>query len=92
VLEAMAAGRPVVATAVGAISDVVEDGVTGYLVEPGDVVALADRLGRLLDSGELRAQMGAAGQAVAASGHMPDAAIERLIALYADLQRERVHG
>jgi hypothetical protein len=36
--------------------------------------------------------MGAAGQAVAASGHMPDAAIERLIALYADLQRERVHG
>jgi glycosyltransferase involved in cell wall biosynthesis len=92
VLEAMAAGRPVVATNVGAVSDVVDDGVTGYLVEPGDVAALADRLGRLLDSADLRAQMGAAGQAAAARGHMPDAAIERLLALYAELQGGRAHG
>lgn len=57
-LEAMAAGLPVVSTPVGGIPDVVEDGVEGYIVEPGDVEALADRLARLINDPERRCRMG----------------------------------
>ncbi|HET7566345.1 MAG TPA: glycosyltransferase [Gaiellaceae bacterium] len=49
VMEALASGRPVVATRVGGIPDQVEDGVTGLLVPPGDSDALADALRRALD-------------------------------------------
>src|SRR5205085_12513615 len=60
VLEAMAHGRPVVASAVGGIPELVEDGVTGYLAEPGDVEGLRAALRRLLDDPTLRRRMGAA--------------------------------
>jgi glycosyltransferase involved in cell wall biosynthesis len=63
VLEAMQHGLPVVASAVGAIPDIVVDGETGLLVPPGDAAALADRLARLAASPELRARLGAAGRA-----------------------------
>src|SRR5919201_1923846 len=58
VLEAMAHGRPVVATAVGGIPEFVEDGVTGYLVEPGDVAGLRAAIERLLADPLLRRRMG----------------------------------
>ncbi len=57
-LEAMAAGLPVVSTPVGGIPDVVKDGVEGYIVEPGDVAALADRLAQLINDPERRRKMG----------------------------------
>lgn len=57
--EAMAHGRPVVATAVGGLVDAVEDGVTGLLVPPGDVPALRRAIERLLSDGEERARLGA---------------------------------
>jgi glycosyltransferase involved in cell wall biosynthesis len=63
VLEAMAAGLPVVATAVGGIPEIVVDGETGVLVPPQDVGALAAALERLLVDTELRRRMGAAGRA-----------------------------
>jgi glycosyltransferase involved in cell wall biosynthesis len=59
VLESMAAGLPVVATAVGALSDLVTDGVEGFLVPSGDHLALADRLAALADDPALRALLGA---------------------------------
>jgi glycosyltransferase involved in cell wall biosynthesis len=59
-LEGMAAGRPVVATNVGHVSSIVDDGVEGFLVEPGDVDALADRLRLLLTNPTLAGSMGAA--------------------------------
>jgi glycosyltransferase involved in cell wall biosynthesis len=61
ILEAMAAGLPVVATAVGGIPEIVDDGTTGLLVPPGDAAALAAALERLLADAGLRARMGAAG-------------------------------
>jgi glycosyltransferase involved in cell wall biosynthesis len=57
-IEAAAAGRPVVATDVGGVSDVVVDGTTGFVVAAGDVTALADRLSRLARDPDLRARMG----------------------------------
>ena len=60
-IEALAGGRPVVATRVGGVPDVVRDGVDGFLVEPGDVDALADRLGQLAADPELRAPDGRGG-------------------------------
>jgi glycosyltransferase involved in cell wall biosynthesis len=59
-LEAMAYGRPVVATAVGGLLDLVVDGETGLLVPPRDVPALRAGLERLLGDAELRKHLGAA--------------------------------
>lgn len=62
-LEAGTCRKPVVATRVGGIPEVVEDGVNGYLVEPGDVDGLAERVGLLIANPALRARFGAAGRA-----------------------------
>jgi glycosyltransferase involved in cell wall biosynthesis len=62
-IEALAGGRPVVATEVGGVPDVVRNGVDGFLVEPGDVDAMADRLARLAADADLRRRMGEAGSA-----------------------------
>jgi glycosyltransferase involved in cell wall biosynthesis len=62
VLEAMAHGRPVVASAVGGIPELVEDGVTGLLVPAGDVAALRSALERLLADPVLRRRMGREGR------------------------------
>jgi D-inositol-3-phosphate glycosyltransferase len=58
-LEAQASGTPVVAAAVGGLLDIVEDGVTGWLVERRDARDYADRLARLLGDDALRRRMGA---------------------------------
>ena len=60
--EAMAHGKPVVASAVGGLKDLVVDGETGVLVPPRDVDALREALERLLDDRELRRRLGAAGR------------------------------
>jgi len=60
ILEAMAIGLPVVATRVGGIAELVQDGVTGLLVEPDDVNGLADALAILIGDAERRAAMGRA--------------------------------
>jgi len=61
-LEASAAGVPLVATAVGGTPEVVVDGMTGYLVPPGDPAALAERVSELLRDSTARARMSAAGR------------------------------
>jgi glycosyltransferase involved in cell wall biosynthesis len=67
VLEAMAHGRPVVATAVGGIPELVRDGETGFLVEPGDVRGLRTALELMLGSPLLRRRMGRAGRELVAA-------------------------
>jgi glycosyltransferase involved in cell wall biosynthesis len=63
VLEAMAAGLPIVASSVGGLPELVTDGETGFLVPAGNEAALARALALLLDDGELRRRLGAAGRA-----------------------------
>jgi glycosyltransferase involved in cell wall biosynthesis len=62
-IEAMAAGRPVVASRAGGLQFSVVDGLTGYLFAPGDAGELAERLETLLDDAARRKQMGAAARA-----------------------------
>ncbi|MBU1225208.1 MAG: glycosyltransferase [Gammaproteobacteria bacterium] len=62
-LEAGACRKPVVATRVGGIPEVMEDGVNGFLVEPGDVGGLAARVTQLFADPALRARLGEAGRA-----------------------------
>ena len=62
IIEAMAAGRPVVATAVGGIPDAVQDGITGLLVSPRSPADLAAAIDRLLVDEGLRRSMGNAGR------------------------------
>jgi glycosyltransferase involved in cell wall biosynthesis len=89
--EAMAHGRPVVATAVGGLVDAVEDQVTGVLVPPGDAGALRAALERLLADRELRARLGAAGRARVAEAS-PAATAERIRRVYEELLSPRGSG
>ena len=83
VIEALAAERPVVATRVGGVPDVVRDGEDGFLVEAGATEELADRLTRLAHDPELRARMGKHGR----DRVLPRYAVERLVADVDDLYR-----
>ena len=60
VMEAMAVGKPVVAYDTGGVAEMVVEGETGFMVAPGDVEGLADRMVRLADDAELRRRLGAA--------------------------------
>jgi glycosyltransferase involved in cell wall biosynthesis len=62
VLEAMAMGLPVVATTVTGLPEMVEDGRTGFLVQPHDAAALASAMRRLADAPRLRSEFGRAGR------------------------------
>jgi glycosyltransferase involved in cell wall biosynthesis len=66
-VEAMAMGRPVVATNVGGIPDIVLDGETGLLVQPANPVAFAHAVRALFDEPARAARLGAAGRARAES-------------------------
>jgi glycosyltransferase involved in cell wall biosynthesis len=84
VIEAAAAGRPVVATDVGGVADVVVDGTTGFIVPASDVTALADRLSRLALDPHLRTTLGREAPAHAAA-YGADRLVSDLDALYRDL-------
>lgn len=62
-MEAMAAGVPVVSTQIAGVGELVEDGVNGFLVPPGDGASLGDRIAQLLGDAELRSRFGQAGRA-----------------------------
>jgi glycosyltransferase involved in cell wall biosynthesis len=84
-LEYMAAARPLAATAVGATADVIEDGVHGLLVPPGDDVALAEALGRLLRDPDEAGRLGAAARRRAQEQYSRRAMIERFEEFYTSL-------
>lgn len=84
VLEAMASGRPVVATTTGGIVDMIADGENGLLVPPGDEHRLAEAIRRLLDDPELTARL-AAGTRPSVLRFTASAVVERLEAVYAQV-------
>jgi glycosyltransferase involved in cell wall biosynthesis len=85
VLEAMAAGLAVVTTPVGGIPEVVRDGYNGFLVDPGDVEALADRLAILAIDPNLRQVMGQRSREIAEQELDVKPYVKRLVALYESL-------
>jgi glycosyltransferase involved in cell wall biosynthesis len=87
-IEALAAGRPVVATRVGGVPDVVEEGKDGFLVEPGATDELADRLGQLARDPELREQMGRAGRERVLPRYSVDRLVDDVDRLYRSLLSE----
>jgi len=82
VLEAMAAGKPVVASRVGGIPEFVEDGVTGYLISPGDVEALVQRLKTLISDSDLRQEMGQRGAERMRHEHSAETMVNRIHQVY----------
>ena len=91
-LEAMAAGRPCLATRVSAIPEVVVDGETGLLVPPDDPPALADGLVRLAGDPTLRARLGAAGRARVAERFGLDRMVEETLAVYRGVAQREAGG
>ena len=84
-LEAMAAGAPLVATAVGGMVDLVDHGFSGFLVPPRDAGGLASALRRILESPALAREMGRAARATIASRFSADRALESLDRIYSQL-------
>jgi glycosyltransferase involved in cell wall biosynthesis len=96
ILEAMAAGRPVVATDVGGNREVVRHGVTGLIVPPHDPEALASALSEMLaDPGRCR-RMGAAGATLVREQYSRQAMVDATVAVYQTVfgreSRDRVNG
>ncbi len=85
IMEAMAAGRPVVATDVGGNRELIVDGETGRLVPPGNAAALADAVLDILREPHRAATMGASGQARIRAGFTIEAAAAKTQALYREL-------
>jgi len=84
-VEAMAMGRPVVATNVGGIPDIVLDGETGLLVEPANAAALADAVRALVDEPARAARLGAAGRVRAESTFSLGAHVDAVERVYEEV-------
>jgi glycosyltransferase involved in cell wall biosynthesis len=87
ILDAMACGKPVVGTRTGGIPEVVEDGVTGVLVEPRDARALAAAITTLLQDESLRTTMGTAGLARVRERFTVDRMVAETVKVYEDVAR-----
>lgn len=81
-LEGMACGTPVIGTNVASIPEVIEDGVTGFLVPPNDPAALGQAIIKLRDDPALAARMGAAGRARVERRFTWDAVVDRCVRIY----------
>jgi glycosyltransferase involved in cell wall biosynthesis len=79
VFEYMAAGLPVVASRVGQLAALIEDGCNGLFCAPGDPTSLAAALLRLYRAPELRARLGRAARATVLRGHTWDAVVRRIL-------------
>jgi glycosyltransferase involved in cell wall biosynthesis len=83
-VEAYASGVPVVASRIGALPEVVEDGVTGLLAEPGDPGSWAAAVERLCDDG-LSERLGEGAYRAWATRYTPEANLRRLEEIYAEV-------
>jgi glycosyltransferase involved in cell wall biosynthesis len=92
IIEAMASGTPVIASRVGGLPEIVEEGVTGYLVPAGDVAALRVRIGDVLADPVTAGRIGANGRARVLAELTWDRCAQRCLAAYRELVdvRDRV--
>jgi glycosyltransferase involved in cell wall biosynthesis len=90
-VEAMAAGKPVIATNTSSMPEIVRDGVDGLLVPPGDVQALSQAIARLLQNPQLAKQMGENGKKRVEEKFTKERMIEEIEALFASLIRRNCH-
>ena len=87
VLEAMAYGIPTVATAVGGVPQVIEDGVNGFLVDVDDEATLSERLASLLAKSELREELGRNGRDQIVRNFGLDRTVAQVVDIYGALMR-----
>lgn len=85
ILEAMAYGLPVISTPVGGIAEAVEDNVNGYLIEPGDYKALAEKIDSLANDKNLREKMGQEGYRIAKEKFDVRVIVKQLQGIYGEL-------
>jgi len=90
VMEAMACARPIVATAVGGLPELISNGVTGFLVPPGDPAAMADAVLRVLGDAALGAALGQAARERAVNEFSCSRLVENMAALYEDVLNGRL--
>ena len=89
IIEAMASGKPVIATNVGGVSSLVENNINGFLVNPQDVQALSDAIIKLLKDSDLRQKMGREGQSSVFPRYDISQLVKRVDFLYSSLIKMR---
>jgi glycosyltransferase involved in cell wall biosynthesis len=87
VIEAMAHGKPIVATNVGAHAEIIETGVSGLIVEPNDPAALSDAIKKILSNDELAKQVGQNGYQRYTENYTMDTYCDKLESVYSELVR-----
>ena len=87
-LQAAAAGVPIVGTRVGGIPEIVRDGVNGYLIPPGDVPSLMDATTRIITDRDLARQLGENGKRIVSEHFSIESMVEGNIGVYRDLMRQ----
>lgn len=90
ILEAMSVGLPVISTTVGGIPETVEDGVNGFLIQPGDYRALAEKIDLLVGNKELREQMGRESYRIAKEKFDINIIINQLKKIYQEILEEKI--
>lgn len=88
-IEAMAEGRPVVASTLGATSEIIDDGVEGYLVNPKDSNAMAERISTLLADPSLATEMGLRGHRKVIAHFNPTVAARRFESVYTEVAQTK---
>jgi glycosyltransferase involved in cell wall biosynthesis len=85
VLEAMASGTPVISSRLGGLPEIVQDGVTGYLVEPGNADELRERIGQVIHDRALAARLGRNGRELVLERFTWEACAQRCLEAYEEL-------
>jgi glycosyltransferase involved in cell wall biosynthesis len=89
-LEAMTFGLPIVGTDIAGVREQITDGVNGYVVPPGDALALADALERLLQDADLRSRLGQAGRERVEQKFSTAAHVQGMVQVYRELLGDKV--
>ena len=90
-LEAMGMGLPIVGTAVGGMPELITDGITGFLVTPGDGPALRDRLTCLIEDAVLGKRLGAAARELVRDNYTLSGMVSRIQRIYVEIAQQKGH-